>query len=144
MESKFYIASNTFYLRELINVKNIRFAYISIDPKRQRSTNNLDFDVELASDFYNHIRYYRVEFDDDWPIAIYEVGGNKLAEFNKNSDKNEFLQYRNTMEYNKEFLKFNLYDSVGDAGIALQQWIRMTAEDKAKRYIVDFLESNED
>lgn len=142
--NKFYIASNTFYLRELINVKNIRFAYISIDPKRQRSTNNLDFDVELAPDFYNHIRYYRVEFDDDWPVAIYEVGGNKLVEFNKNSNKNEFLQYKNTMEYNKEFLKSNLYDSIGDAGIALQQWIRMTAEDKAKTYIVDFLEYNED
>lgn len=145
MENKYFAASNTFLLKEHVHVKNVRFAYISIDPVRQEPTTNLDFDVELGPDFYSHVRYYRVEFENDWPVAIYKITGEKLAEFNKDSNKNEFLQYNETMEFNKKFLKPVFYNGLINLCIAVQKWARETAKEIAKTYIVDHLEyGNED
>lgn len=144
MENKFFVASNTYFLKDLVHCKNVKFAYTAEDPGHKTPTTKIDYDVEVSQDFYKHIRYYRVEFDDNWPIALYEVGGGKIKEFQKGGRKNELLECILHLEYNKFFLKQDYYRSIGDAGIAVQRWIKKVAGLAATDYIDQYLQFEAD
>lgn len=144
MENKFFVATNTYFLKDLVYCKNVRFAYIAEDPECKTPITNIDYDVEVSSDFYNHIRYYRVEFDGEWPIALYEVDSGKIKEFQKGGKINELLECRLHLEYNKIFLKQDYYRSIFEAGIAVQRWIKKVAGLAAVNYIDQYLQFEAD
>ena len=91
MENKFFVCSDTYYIKEKVHPKNIRYVYLNSNLNEQPTT-NLDFDVELDSDFYSHIKYYRLVMDNGIPQALYDIDGEKIG------DCKDWYDFQNLMQ----------------------------------------------
>lgn len=143
MENKFFVCSDTYYIKEKVHPKNIRYVYINSNLNEQPTT-NLDFDVELDSDFYSHIKYYRLVMDNGIPQVLYDIDGEKIG------DCKDWYDFQNLMQKTKYKFYFtrdsnsNLYKSIAEAGIGVHVWTRKIAKQIAQEKIIENIEEYEE
>ena len=140
MENKFFVVSNTQLLKQHIRVKNIRFAYIGVDPFREKPTTNLNYDTDCSELFRRYIKVYMVTIDDDC-LKMKEVGGKEEYEFKSIL---HLIYSVEKMEYHYFFLDKPFYNSHEELSKAIRDWAKIQVNDLAKQYIVDYLEDYED
>lgn len=145
MENKFFVCSDTYFIKDKVHPKNIRYVYLNTKTS-DKPTTNLDFDVELDSDFYKYIRYYRLVMDGETPQALYEAGGEKIGTC---EDWYDFQELMKQVDHNYYFTRNHrddsqFYKSVAEAGIGVQEWIRKVAKLAAEEAIIDNIENYED
>lgn len=132
MKISYVVFTNNYFLSDFVHPKNIRYAFIASN-LNEEPTSNLDFDIEIDNDFYNHINYYKIiEYDNDITEIInlrdleHEYFGPHEKPFIE-----DFLRKQNCFY----FCNKNSYDSLTDAAIAVQEWIRTVCNNKIKEMI---------
>ena len=69
MNKKYCVVSNTYYINEYVRPYNIKYAFCG--KSLEDAVSNLDFDFEFTQDFFKHIHFYEVVFNEkEQPIHL--------------------------------------------------------------------------
>lgn len=144
MIKKYCVLSDTYFIKNYIRPYNIKYAFCGNSLEYLES--NLDFEFEFTEEFFRHIRFYEVIFNDkEQPILLTHL---------KNSG--EVLEVPNGwLSLNEYFTKINYhfslfkkedqwYNSTVDLFSALLKWGREVAEQCVREIIIDSIENKED
>lgn len=137
MNKKYCVVSNTYYINEYVCPYNIKYAFCG--KSLEDAVSNLDFDFEFTQDFFKHIRFYEVVFNEkEQPIHL---------SYLKN-DKDNIDLPNGWLSLNEYFDKINFhfslfkkenqwYDSNVDLLKALLKWGKEVAKEAVQEKIVD-------
>ena len=143
MSKKYCLLSNTYFIKGCVHPYNIRYAFCGNSLEHPES--NLDFDFEFTEEFFRHIRFYEVVFNDkEQPIFLTCL----------ENDKENLELPNGWLSLNAYFAKINYhfscfeqedqwYDSTVDLFAALLKWGREVAEQRIRESIIDSIENKE-
>lgn len=144
MNKKYCVLSNTYFIKGCVHPYNIRYAFCGNSLEYPES--NLDFEFEFTEEFFRHIRFYEVIFNDkEQPIFLthLENNGEVLEVPNGWLSLNEYFD-----KINYHFSLFKKedqwYDSTIDLFAALLKWGREIAEQRIRETIIDSVENEKD
>ena len=148
MKIKYFVCSDTYFLKDFVHPKNIRYCYLNTDPERKTPSTTFDFDVETSKDFYSRIKYYKLIIDDNGaPQKLCEADGVKIGDCDGWYGFNDLMKQQRHNHYftiNHNDKEHNGYwNNLADAAIAVQEWIHKVAEMAVVEVIIDSIE-NED
>ena len=144
MNKKYCIVSDTHYIKNYIRPFNIKYNFYG--SSLEDITSNLDFDFEFTEEFFRHIRFYEVLFNDkEQPTYL---------RYLKNS-KDSYSLANGWLSLNEHFDKINFhfslfkkedqwYESNADLLKALLKWGKEIAEQRIRESIIDSIENKED
>lgn len=144
MNKKYCIVSDTYFIKDYVHPYNIRYTFSgnSLDHPESK----LDFDFEFTQDFFKHIRFYEVTFNEkDQPIYL-----NYLKDNRDNIElPNGWLSlndYFVGVNYKYIFFKprDQWYNSNTDLFRALLKWGKEVSRQAILESIVDDVENQED
>jgi len=146
MNKKYIIVSNTYYIHRDIKPINIKYAFCG--SALNHAIHNLDFEYEFTHDFFRHIRFYEIYFNDkNQPISGHLLG----KEEDDFECPNGWIDFNNHLEkvhYNYFFLKKDdnekFFNSNAELFEKLLEWAKKAAKQIIKNDIIDALEYGED
>lgn len=146
MYKKYCIVSNTKFIHRDIKPINITFSFNG--PSLEKAIKNLTFDFEFTNDFFRHVRFYEIYFNEkDQPLRGHCLGKSD-DNFECPNGWIDFNDHLQKVQYCNFFLKNNnknyYFNSNGELFESLLKWAKIAAEQLIKMYIVDLLEYGEE
>ena len=144
MNRRYCVVSDTYFIKNCVHPYNIRYTYCG--SSLEDVTSNLNFDFEFTEEFFRHIRFYEVLFNDkEQPTYL---------RYLKNT-KDSYSLANGWLSLNEYFDKINFhfslfkkedqwYDSNTDLLKAMLSWGREVAEQRIRESIIDSIENEED
>lgn len=145
MSKKIFACANTYYLGQFVKPTNIKYTFCGTT--LEDATYNLDFDFEFSEEFFQHVRFYEVYFNEkNQPIQI-SLLGKESDNHNFPNGWNDFTIYMSRINYDKFFLRNNedeyWFDDNGALFEHLLKWAKETARENIKVCLVDTIEYEE-
>lgn len=150
MIKKYFVCSDTNYIENYIRPINVNFNYSG--NSREDPAYNLTFNYEFTEDFFKHVFFYEIYFNEKRnPIKLYPIKlhllGNNSEEIEFSNGWNDFSRYITKANCNHFFLKNNDGDywfcGNDELFSKLLEWAHEAAEQQIKQKIIDFLEYGE-
>jgi hypothetical protein len=144
---KYFVAADSYYMKDYIEVKNIRYAFCSKSLK-DAPVSNLNFDSNFSNEFFKHICFYEIYFNEkEQPVRLHNLTKQEddIEFANGWLDYNDYI-YNN--EYNKWFIfkgseKGVYFDSNSELFEAMLDWKREQAIYYIKDRIIDSIMDEE-
>lgn len=136
MNKKYCVVSNTYYINKYVCPYNIKYAFCG--KSLEDAVSNLDFDFKFTQDFFNHIRFYEVIFNEkEQPVYLNCLKNNKdnIELPNGWISLNEYFS-KNNFHFSL-FTTEEWYDSNVDLLKALLKWGKEVAKEAIQEKIVD-------
>lgn len=146
MNKKYCIIANTNYIRRDIKPINIKFSFCG--NTLEKAIRNFEFDFEFTHDFFRHVQFYEIYFNDkNQPISGHCLGKEKddfncpngWIDFNEHFTKINFCNFFLMKQNNEKFFQSN-----GELFESLLKWAKESANYLIKEYIIDMLEYGEE
>lgn len=147
MKKKYIVLANTSYMKEHLEITNIRYAFVSKN-LGDAPTSNLNYDVDFTDTFYRHIRFYEVTFNDKGqPVKLHCLGGYQDdVEFPNGWI--DFSEYLLDAEYYRWFVHNNAeegyyFDSNEELYKRLLEWSHESADYLVRNRLIESIENEE-
>ena len=147
MNKKYFAASNTYYMKNFIDITDVKYIY-SMKSLNDPGYSKLYYNYELTGEFFKHVHFYELYFNDKGsPVKLHWLSEIKDdVEFPNGWI--DFNNYLSEIEYNKWFVyncpeKGIYFDSNEELYKAILRWAKDQVERQIKDKIVDSVENEE-
>lgn len=144
MNKKYCVVSDTYFIKGCVRPYNIQYTFCgdSLDHPHSK----LDFEFEFTEDFFRHIRFYEVTFNEkELPVSLHPLKSDE-----ESIDlPNGWLSLNGYFDkINYHFSLFKIHEQWYESNIelwkALLQWGREVAEQRIRETIIDSIENKEE
>ena len=145
MYKRYIVVANTNYIHR--DIKPINISYDFCGENLEKATKHLDFEYEFTYDFFQHIRFYEIYFNDkNQPISGHLLGKEE-DDFECPNGWIDLGSHLEKVHYNIFFLKKSsnekFFNSNAELFEKLLEWAKKTAEAIIKNWIIDSIEYGE-
>lgn len=147
MIKKYIVLTNSFFIKNYIQITNIRYTYVA-KSLNDAPTSNLDYDYDFTEEFFRHIRFYEISFNDNGqPVKLHCLSGEQQDVDFPNGwiDCNHYIQDN---EYNHWFVHNNTeegyyFESNDKLFEAILKWAKEEADYFVRDRIITSIEDKE-
>lgn len=147
MTNKYFVTANTHNIKEFVQPKNIKYVFIA-ESADQAPTCNLAYDADITSGFYQHVRFYKVNFDENGKPHTVEALDDGVKDFGLCPNGwFDFNGHLSKMGYSCWFLDDNgeyYFNDIKELYKNLDEWAKGIAEYKAKTAIIQAIEEEKE
>ena len=144
MTKRYCVLSDTYFIKNYVHPYNIRYTFCGKSLEHPQM--NLDFDFEFTEEFFRHIRFYEVIFNEkEQPVHLRYLASEK-DNHNLPNGWLDLNDYFDKINYHFSLFKREdqWYDSNEELLRALLKWGREVAEQLVRETIIEAIEEKKD